>query len=89
MNSKEVIFISDMPQVTFLKSIDLRYQVNGPLALKKLKDRYSNESKMKDNNPNTRKEKKKITKEKEKDKESISRATLQLFAFVIKKFLIA
>ena len=65
-----------MPQVTFLKSIDLRYQANGPLALKKLKERYANESKMKDSNPNT-KNKKKI-KEKEKDKESISRATLQV-----------
>ena len=80
--SKEVIFTSDMPQVSLLKTLDTRYQINGPIALKKLTNRYINESinnnNTTTNNTNNTNPLNKKKKNKDKDNESISRALLQV-----------
>jgi len=75
--SKEVIFTSDMPQVSLLKALDIRYQINGPIALKKLNNRYINESINNNNNNNQLNNKKKKNKDKDNN-ESISRSLLQV-----------
>ena len=74
--SKEVIFTNDMPQVSLLKTLDMRYQINGPIALKKLNNRYINES-INNNNNNQLNNKKKKNKDKDNN-ESISRSLLQV-----------
>lgn len=76
-NNKDVIFINDMPQVSNLKSLDLSYQINGRIAIKKLKEKYSNELKIPVLSSNTRKDKKK-DKDKDKDKEVTSRSAVQI-----------
>jgi len=74
--SKEVIFTNDMPQVSLLKTLDMRYQINGPIALKKLNNRYINES-INNNDNNQLNNKKKKNKDKDNN-ESISRSLIQV-----------